>query len=163
MGTARATRRVSALRGAALALAILGGLALSGVASSTTYKWVDANGRVVYSDQPPPGNVKSEIVQGAPPPSNPNAVKEMVAKEAELKKRQLDAVDNAKKADVQRVEMAKRGEQCVRAQTQIKQLAAEQISLVRYNEKGEIVYVDGATRRKEREQLELWVKANCPT
>ena len=161
MGTARATRRVSALRGAALALAILGGLALSGVASSTTYKWVDANGRVVYSDQPPPGNVKAEIVQGAPPPSNPNAVKEMVAKEAELKKRQLEAADNAKKADTQRTEVVKRNEQCTRAEIQIKQLSAEQIGLVRYNEKGEIVYVDDVTRRKERERLELFLKANC--
>jgi len=163
MGTARNTRRISALRGAALALAMLGSLALSGVASCATYKWVDANGRVVYSDQPPPGNVKAEIVQGAPPPANPNAVKELAAKEAEFKKRQIDAVDNAKKVDAQRAETGKRAEQCARTQTQIKQLAAEQIGLVRYNEKGEIVYVDDATRRKEREQLELWVKANCPT
>ena len=163
MGTARTTRRISALRGAVLALALLGSLALSGVASSATYKWVDANGRVVYSDQPPPGNVKAEIVQGAPPPANPNAVKELAGKEAEFKKRQIDAVDNAKKVDAQRAETGKRAEQCARTQTQIKQLAAEQIGLVRYNEKGEIVYVDDATRRKEREQLELWVKANCPT
>ena len=108
MGTARTTRRISALRGAVLALALLGSLALSGVASSATYKWVDANGRVVYSDQPPPGNVKAEIVQGAPPPANPNAVKELAAKEAEFKKRQIDAVDNAKKVDAQRAERRRR-------------------------------------------------------
>jgi hypothetical protein len=42
-----------------------------------------------------------------------------------------------------------------------RQLAAEQISLVRVNEKGEQVYVDDATRRKERTNLETWVKANC--
>jgi hypothetical protein len=163
MGKTDTSSRVSALRTAALALALLGCLALPGVASSATYKWVDANGRVVYSDQPPTGNVKAEIVQGAPPPANPNAVKELASKEADFKKRQIEAADNAKKADTQRAELAKKGEQCTRAQTQIKQLAAEQIGLVRYNEKGEIVYVDDATRRKEREQLELWVKANCPT
>lgn len=155
--------RISAFRAAALAFALLGGVALSGVASAALYKWVDANGRVVYSDQPPSGNVKAEIVQGAPPPANPNAVKDMAAKEAEFKKRQIDAADNAKKADAQRADLTKKTEQCTRTQTQIKQLAAEQIGLVRYNEKGEIVYVDDATRRKEREQLELWFKANCPT
>jgi hypothetical protein len=48
-------------------------------------------------------------------------------------------------------------------QAQIRQLAAEQISLVRVNEKGEQVYVDDATRRKERTNLETWVKANCST
>ena len=163
MGIACATRHRSALRGAALALLVCGGLALPAASYAALYKWVDANGRVVYSDQPPTGNVKAEIVQGAPPPSNPNAVKEMAAKEAEFKKRQLDATENTKKAETQRAENTKRGEQCVRTQTQIKQLAAEQIGLVRYNEKGEIVYIDDATRRKEREQLELWVKANCPT
>jgi flagellar basal body rod protein FlgG len=163
MGTACASRHRPALRGAALALLVCGSLALPAASSAALYKWVDANGRVVYSDQPPTGNVKAEIVQGAPPPSNPNAVKEMAAKEAEFKKRQLDATENTKKAETQRAENTKRGEQCVRTQTQIKQLAAEQIGLVRYNEKGEIVYIDDATRRKEREQLELWVKANCPT
>ena len=30
-------------------------LAACGVAQAEVYKWVDANGRVVFSDQPPPG------------------------------------------------------------------------------------------------------------
>ena len=34
-------------------------------AVATTYKWTDAGGRVVYSDQPPAGNIKSEIVKWA--------------------------------------------------------------------------------------------------
>lgn len=140
----------------------LGSATLSEVASAALYKWTDANGRVVYSDQPPTGNVKTETVQGAPPPSNPNAVKEMAAKEVELKKRQTEAVDKDKKTDAQRAELAKKAEQCTRTQGQIKQLAAEQIALVRYNAKGEIVYIDDATRRKERGDLETWVKANCP-
>jgi Domain of unknown function (DUF4124) len=130
--------------------------------SAALYKWTDANGRVVYSDQPPLGNFKIETLQGPPPPANPNAVKEMAAKEFELKKRQTDAVEMDKKTDTQRAELAKKAEQCTRAQSQIRQLAAEQIALIRLNEKGEQVYVDDATRRKERDNLELWVKANCP-
>jgi hypothetical protein len=130
-------------------------------AAATLYKWTDANGRVVYSDQPPIG-IKSEIVQGAPAPSNPNAVKDMAAKELELKKRQTEVAKKDEKTDSQRAELAKKSEQCARTQTQIKQLAAEQIGLVRINEKGEAVYVDDATRRKERGDLELWMKANCP-
>ena len=50
-------------RASALALALLGGLALPARVAAL-YKWIDANGRVVYSDQPPPGNVKAEIVAG---------------------------------------------------------------------------------------------------
>src|SRR4029453_18753239 len=70
------------------------------------YKWTDANGRVVYSDQPPLGDVKIETLQGPPPPANPNAVKEMAVKDLELKKRQTDAVEKDKKADPQRAALA---------------------------------------------------------
>lgn len=147
----------------AAVLLAAGAFALAGPASGTLYKWTDANGRVVYSDQPPPGNVKVETIQGAPPPSNPNAVKELAAKEAEYKKRQLDAADAAKKAEAQRAELAKVGDACTRAQLRIKQLAAEMIGLARYNDKGEIVFIDDATRRREREQLDNWYKANCGT
>ena len=147
---------------AAIAFAV-GSASFPDPASAALYKWTDVNGRVVYSDQPPLGNVKVETLQGAPPPSNPNAVKEMAVKELELKKRQTEAAEKDKKSDSQRAELAKKTEQCARAQTQIRQLAAEQISLVRLNEKGEQVYVDDATRRKERGDLEVWVKANCST
>jgi hypothetical protein len=126
------------------------------------YKWTDANGRVVYSDQPPMGNFKSELVQGASPPSNPNAVKEMAEKEAELKKRQQAVATDSKEAEAQRLEAAKRAEQCIRMQNQARQLGAEQIALVRYNAKGEMIYIDDATRKKERAETDAWVRANCP-
>lgn len=136
-------------------------LTLALPASATLYKWTDATGRVVYSDIPPTGDVKVEIVNGPAPAANPNAVKEMAAKEVELKKRQAEATEKEKKAETQRVQVVKRNEECQRAQLQIKQLAAEQIGLVRYNEKGEMVYVDDATRRKERADAEAWIKSNC--
>jgi len=31
------------------------------------YKWVDANGKVQYSDKPPPGNIKTEKLRASPP------------------------------------------------------------------------------------------------
>ena len=152
----------SAAARVALALAVLACATLAGTAAAALYKWTDANGRVVYSDQPPMGNVKWETLQGAAPPSNPNAVKEMAAKEVDLKKRQTELVDNAKKADAQRAEAVKRAEACSRAKNDIKALSADQIALVRYNDKGEIIYVDEETRRKERSEREIWIKANCP-
>ena len=119
----------------------LGSAAFPDPVSAALYKWTDASGRVVYSDQPPTGDVKVETLQGPPPPANPNAVKEMAAKELEMKKRQADAAEKEKKSDSQRAEVAKKSEQCARMQAQIRQLAAEQISLIRLNEKGEQVYV----------------------
>ena len=135
--------------------------ALAGTVHAATYKWTDANGRVVYSDIPPQGNVKYETVGGAAPPSNPNAVQELAAKQLELKKRQTEAAANEKKADEKRVDLAKRDEQCQRAQSNIRQLSAEQVALVRYNEKGEAFYLDDATRRRERAEIESWMRQNC--
>jgi hypothetical protein len=65
-----------------LALALV-----AGPATAALYKWTDASGRVVYSDQPPTGNVKVETLQG-PPPANPSAVKDLANKELEFKQRQ---------------------------------------------------------------------------
>jgi hypothetical protein len=135
--------------------------ALALPASATLYKWTDASGRVVYSDIPPTGDVKVEIVTGAPPPSNPNAVKDMAAQQAEIKKRQTDAAEKEKKAEEKRLEVNKMAEQCDRARLQVKQLAAEQIPYVRMNEKGEMVYLDEATRRKERDETEKWIASAC--
>ena len=130
-------------------------------AAATLYKWTDANGRVVYSDQPPAGNIKSEVVQGPPPPANAAAVKDLTKQEGEFKKRQLDAAENTKKSDAQRAEQVKRNEMCTRALGQTRTLAAEEVPMVRKNEKGEDVFVDNAVRRRERAELDIWIKANC--
>ena len=144
---------------AALVLA----LALAAPAGATLYKWTDANGRVVYSDQPPPGSTKVEIIAAPGPAANPNAVKEMSSKDAEFKKRQVEAADAAKVDDKQRAEIGKQAEVCQRARAQATQLGAEQIVLYRINEKGEQVAMDTEARRRERASVEKWLKDNrCP-
>jgi len=148
-----------AIRRALLAAAVCAALATPVCAA--TYKWTDANGRVVYSDIPPQGNVKYETVGAPSAAANPNAVQELAAKELELRKRQTDAADKDKKAEEKRAELAKRTEQCQRAESNVRQLGMEQVELVRYNEKGEAFVVDEATRRRERTEVEIWIRQNC--
>lgn len=133
----------------------------AGAADAATYKWTDAGGRIVYSDQPPTGGIKYETIGTAAPPSNPNAVKDMAAKQAEFNKRQADATKSEKKSDEERVKAEKKNEMCERARSNIRTLSAEQVALVRHNEKGETIVVDEVTRRRERAEIEAWVKANC--
>ncbi len=131
-------------------------------AAAALYKWTDANGRVVYSDQAPMGNAKAETLTGAPPPANPAAVKEMATKDAEFKKRQADQVENVKKADKQRTDAERLIDQCAQARGQIKQLGAGEVQIYRYNAKGDRVILDAATRDRERDMLEKWAaKNNC--
>ncbi len=57
------------------------GLLMSGMALAGVYRWVDENGKVVYSQMPPPESVKSEKIQvNAPPPATRN---EQESKKAE--------------------------------------------------------------------------------
>lgn len=44
-------------------------------ASAVLYKWVDQNGKVHYSDQPPPDGAKKSDVVNAPAPGTPSTAK----------------------------------------------------------------------------------------
>jgi hypothetical protein len=138
-------------------------LAIAGPAGAALYKWTDASGRVVYSDQPPPGNVKVETLNAPPPPANPNAAKELANKELEYKKRQVDSLEAAKKAENERVATRDLAANCTQLKDSLQQLAASEVQLWRTNEKGERVVMDDSARRAERDRIVKWMRDNkCP-
>ena len=146
------------LAGIAAALALC---ALPAGAASL-YKWVDANGRVVYSDQPPNApNVKAEKLNAAAPPGDPNAVKELAQKDVELKKRATERDEAYAKAGKDRVQKQKQAEECTRVASALTQLGWSQVILYRANEKGEDVAMTEAERNKEKARLEAYQKQNC--
>ena len=152
--------RKIALHAAAVAIAVA---CIAPVASAALYKWVDANGRVVYSDQPPTGDVKTETVGAAAPPANPNAMKELANKDAELKKRQLDRTEDAKKAEKTRADAQKLAAFCTQARAQVAGLQRNDMAMFRVNEKGERVQLDAAARRGEADKLEQMMRERkCP-
>jgi hypothetical protein len=126
------------------------------------YKWVDANGRIVYSDQPPTGDVKVETISGPPPPSNPNAPAELANKQFENRKQQTEAAAGAKKAMQQRADAEKRLDACREARAELTRLSADQVLLYTVNEKGEQVFMNDAERKRRREATEVFIKGNCP-
>jgi hypothetical protein len=147
---------------AAAALACAVGLLLASTVGAALYKWTDSNGRVVYSDQPPTGDVKYESVTGAAPPANPNAAKDLANRELELRKRQADRAESAAKADKARADIEKRQEICVQARGRIRQLDSSNPDLLyRYNAKGERVTLDAEQRAKELEGQQKLAKEYC--
>ena len=151
-------------RTTSLAALIAGFLCLCALpAGAALYKWVDANGRVVYSDQPPPAsaNVKTETLHSPPPPSNPNAAKELAQKQMELNKRQTERNEAAAKADKDKSAKTRRSEECMQANSSLQQLSWGQVVIYRANEKGEQVPMDEAARAKEKARIEAWIKENC--
>jgi len=150
----------AAARRAAIAVLALGLVAAPAFAA--LYKWTDANGRVIYSDQPPPGNVKVETINAPPPPANPNAVKELAAKEAELKKAKQLRVEDDAKATKARVDANLRRQECQRARGQAIALAqSDQVVLYSTTPTGERVAMSDAARLAERQRLDYWIRENC--
>ena len=146
---------------------LLGTLALTtacaGTASAALYKWTDAQGRIVYSDQPPAANVKTEQLRAPPPAANPNAAKEFAQREAEYKKKQADAAEATAKAEKERVDAGKLVEVCAQARGQLKQLNESQLAVIRYNEKGEREVLDEDARGKERAKINAFIRdTKCP-
>jgi hypothetical protein len=129
-------------------------------ATAALYKWTDAQGRTVYSDQPPIANVKTEQLRPPPPPANPNAAKELAQREADFRKRQTESVESAAKSEKDRGEGAKRAEACAQAKGQLKQLTESQLAIYRYNEKGEREVMDDDARGRERAKLNTFVRDN---
>ena len=77
-------------RGASLFAAAAFGLIAASISLSSSaalYKWIDENGRVAYGDTPPAG-VKAERLTTMVAPADPNAVRDLATKDAEIRKRQ---------------------------------------------------------------------------
>lgn len=115
-------------------------------AAGALYKWTDENGRVVYGDTPPPG-VKAERISVAAPSSDPNAVRDMAAKDAELKKRQQDRDTEEAKAEKAFADNKARADRCVQVRGRMQTLRSG-AAVYRFNEAGEKVYYDAAERDK---------------
>jgi hypothetical protein len=130
-------------------------------AGAALYKWIDENGRVVYGDTPPPG-VKAERVVTSVPPGDPNAVRDMASKDAQLKKRQQDRADEETKAEKEAADAKAKLGRCVQIRGRLQQLRGD-VSLYRFNEKGEKTYLDAAEREKSIADSEKMLRdLNCP-
>ncbi len=125
------------------------------------YKWIDENGRTVYGDQPPPG-AKPERLNASVAPADPNAVRDMANKDAEIKKRQQQRIDDAAKVAKDQQDAKKKVDQCAQARGRIKTLR-EDLAVYRYNEKGEKTFYEPADREKAiGENQKILRDLNCP-
>ena len=149
----------------ALALALCAALA----ASAQMYKWVDSDGRVQYSDKPPPSNIKTETLRTpgraasapaagegkgegkgeakgegkgvAPKDAAKAGPKTAVEQDQAFRKRQLDAAKAQKEETQKQADARDKAENCKRAKAGLAnlQIGGRQ---VRIDEKGERVFLD---------------------
>ena len=153
-------------------------------ALATVNKWIDSQGRVHYSDQPPPPAVKAETLRPAPAPegagnangeagsggetessgeaksSVPEEQKSIAEQEAELKREQMEkqaAADKAAKK--QAIENAIKIN-CDNAQQNLRNLqAGGRISQIGAD--GERTYMDDTQRQQRIEKVQQYLDTNC--
>jgi hypothetical protein len=152
----------------------LGALAL-GMPSHAQWKWRDKDGTITVSDRPPPRDVADKDILGRPtvtrrvtvPPATPASTasapfeaKGPLDRELEARRRAADQEQAAKsKADEVRLN-AQRGENCLRARTQVATLESGQ-RMARVNAKGEREVLDDKARAEELAQARDAAAANC--
>lgn len=159
-------------------LTALGGACLIASAGALAqWQWVDASGRKVFSDRPPPADVPEKNILMSPSPvtvkrqtpeapasgttstGTDGAAKKLQA-EMDAKKKQAEDADKAKqKAEEARLAAVK-AENCKRAQQALQTLQSG-VPMRTYNVQGERVFMDEQARAAERNRLEQGVQQNC--
>ena len=149
-------------------LAIFSMLAMATFAQAEVTRWVDAEGKVHYSDQPPPSTAKSQktldlknnpALPGAAPESK-GGEKTLAEKELESRKRRVQAEEAAAKRAKDEEEAKNKKINCEQARNQLQALQEGQ-RVSRFNEKGERVFLDDKDRAPAIEEAKKSVDSWC--
>ncbi len=129
-------------------------------------KWVDSEGKIHYSDEPPPANVKSEALRTGPETpspaaaSSPAAPKTIFEQEADLKKAKKAKDEAAQKAAKQEEAAKAKQQNCENARNQLNTLQNSP-RIATYSDTGERSYMDDATRQQRIDDAQKAVSQYC--
>lgn len=142
-------------------------LTMTAVAHAGVTKWVDADGKVQYSDQPPPASVKSQkALNIKTSPAIPKAAsssegKSVAEKDLEFRKRQVKAEEAAAKEAKEQDETKQAKANCEQSRRQLQSLQEGQ-RISKYDEKGERVFMEDADRPQAindaKQAVDSWCK-----
>lgn len=128
-------------------------------------KWVDAQGRVHYSDQPPPPNAQTKTLRpvsgtGDSASSGVAAAKTAAEREAELKRDNL-----AKQAEADKVAQKKAAEDalkinCANAQANLRSLQSG-VRMMEIDANGQRSFMDETQRQQRIAKTQQEITTNC--
>jgi hypothetical protein len=161
-------KRLSVALGLALCLAL--------PASAQMYKWVDSDGRVQYSDKPPPSNIKTEKLRAPAPAASAPAASEgkgaaqkgaakagpktAAEQEQAFRKRQLDEAKAQEDEGKKQAQARDKAENCKRAKAALTNLEIGGRQM-RIDEKGERVFLDDQQIVRETAKAQQEAAAAC--
>ncbi|HET9022968.1 MAG TPA: DUF4124 domain-containing protein, partial [Burkholderiaceae bacterium] len=165
-------RRPRIRRLAALAVALVAGLYAAG--ASAQWAWKDDNGRLVYSNLPPPASVKpTQIVRqpGSSPqsarvtapvdaeadkpaaaPAPASATKTYAERDADFRKRQQERADTDRKGQEEQQKAAQKAAECERSRGYLRALE-DGMRITRTDAAGNREYLDDAQRAAEIDRM----------
>jgi hypothetical protein len=135
-------------------------LCLSFSAYGGLHKWVDADGKVHYSDVPPPANVKAQELRVSAPGSGVPASKSIAERDAEYKKSQKAKKEAEEKSAKQQEAAAAKQRGCESAQQNLRALQ-DGGRMTTYNDKGERAFLDDKARQQRIEEMQKFISTNC--
>ncbi|MGE5160508.1 MAG: DUF4124 domain-containing protein [Betaproteobacteria bacterium] len=175
------TRRPTIL--AALAVALVAGTFAAG--ASAQWAWKDDNGRLVYSNIPPPPSIKASQIVRQPGPSSqparaaapvdgeaekpadapaaantPNAPKTYAERDAEFRKRQQERADSERKAQEEQQKTAQKAVECERSRGYLRALE-DGVRITRTDAAGNRAYLDDAQRAAEMDRMRKAIRELC--
>lgn len=147
-------------------------LLASGNSFAGLNKWVDENGKVHYSDQPPPASVKAKTLRststttaigsasGVVTSSAPAAPKTIAEREAELKKAQQAKKEAADKAAKEQADAEVNKANCTAAQQNLRNLQSE-VRMMEIDAKGERSFMSDEQRQQRISKTQQEVSTFC--
>ncbi len=133
-------------------------LAASTAAFGQLYKWVDKDGKVTYSDQPPPAQQSKQLNLSTGQPSAP--VRSAVEKDKEIEKGRTEAREKAKVAAEKERKAEVDEQNCKSARAYLKTVeSGVRVSTV--DDKGDQVILDDEQIAAERVKAQKAVAEAC--
>lgn len=129
-------------------------------------KWVDADGQVHYSDEPPPANVQKKTLRGddetqdTQGASGVAAPKTLAEREADLKKSEQAKKKAAESAALKQAMDAAKQANCANAQQNLRTLQSG-VRIMGTDAKGQPGYIDDAERSQRTAKAQDDVNTYC--
>lgn len=144
-------------------------LSTATLALDDVYKWVDKDGKVHYSDQPTTADAKKLKAKSRDPasaaPANSGAASakspaSLTDQEMEFRKRKMEKEEAEKKAQVAGQDAKKKLSYCNNLRSELKSYD-DGVRFVRYNDKGERIFLDDAERAKSKASAQQRFAQEC--
>lgn len=143
-----------------IALAVCALLTVT-LADAQIYQWKDANGKTIYSDQPPVAAPRRLQKIDTPPPAEGSATQKTLAeRDMEFRKRQKESEENAEKARKEKAAATQKQQYCDNTRRRLQALeSGERIAM--HDDKGERYYMEDAQRAQEIAKARADISSNC--